>query len=159
MVLEAGERPLRARLELALEQDVADHPPRSGDRVERQEADARQLLTALVTVVTAEQLIAPAHGQEGGAGPGCLSQRRPERGELRCDQRLLAILAAADVEEVVLPVPNLGARAQGPHLELIAAPGGPALEHGDVAAVGVDVEVIREQMADDQRSHGQNATA
>ena len=54
VVLEPGERPLRARLEFAFEEDVPDHPPRPGDRVKRQEADARELLTALVTVVTAE---------------------------------------------------------------------------------------------------------
>ena len=54
MILEAGERLLRARLELALEQNVADHPPSPRDGVEWQEADTRQLFAALVAVVTAE---------------------------------------------------------------------------------------------------------
>ena len=43
VVLEAGERAPLAGLELALEQDVADHPPLAGDRVQREQADARQL--------------------------------------------------------------------------------------------------------------------
>ena len=39
-----GQRPPLARLELALEQHVADHAPLAGDRLEREEPDARQLL-------------------------------------------------------------------------------------------------------------------
>ena len=44
VVLEAGQRAPLAGLELALEQDVADHPPLAGDRVQRKQADARQLV-------------------------------------------------------------------------------------------------------------------
>src|SRR5262249_56889334 len=40
MVLEAGERPLLPGLELALDQDVADHPPLACDGLEGEEADA-----------------------------------------------------------------------------------------------------------------------
>ena len=43
VVLEARERAPHAGLELALEQDVADHPPLAGDRLEREEPDAGQL--------------------------------------------------------------------------------------------------------------------
>src|SRR3954464_3902905 len=68
MVLEAGERPLRARLQLALEQHGADHPARSRNGVERQQADAGQLLAALVAVETAKQLVAAADGEECGSG-------------------------------------------------------------------------------------------
>ena len=37
VVLEAGQRARLAGLELALEQDVADHPPLAGDGVQRQQ--------------------------------------------------------------------------------------------------------------------------
>src|SRR5207244_3447523 len=43
MVLEPCERPRPARLELALEQHVADHPPLPCDRVVVEEADAGEL--------------------------------------------------------------------------------------------------------------------
>ena len=43
VVLEPGERAPVAGAELALEQHVADHPPLAGDRVKREQADARQL--------------------------------------------------------------------------------------------------------------------
>ena len=39
------------------------------------------------------------------------------------------------------------------HLELVPTPRGPALEHGDVAAVGVDVEVVRIEVADPNGGH------
>src|SRR5262249_45092811 len=67
VVLESGQRLLRGRLELALEQNVADHAPGAGDRVERQEADARQLLAALVAIEAAEQLVAATDGEEGSS--------------------------------------------------------------------------------------------
>src|SRR5262249_9867892 len=40
MILEARERPPHARLELALEQDVSDHPFLPRDCLQRKEADA-----------------------------------------------------------------------------------------------------------------------
>src|SRR5262249_17252224 len=149
MVLETGERPLDPGLQLAREQDVADHPPLAGDGVERQQADARQLVAALVAVEPPEQLVAAADGEGGRARGDRGLQRRAKGGERRGDQLLLAILAAADVEEVVLAGLNDAARAERPHLELVAAPGGTTSEDGDVRAVGVDVQVVREQVADD----------
>src|SRR2546425_5655222 len=67
VVLEAGERPLRAGLELAFEQDVADHPPGPGNGVEWQQADSGLLLAALVAVEASQQLIPTAHGEKGRA--------------------------------------------------------------------------------------------
>ena len=54
MVLEAGERPPLTRLELALQQHVADHPPLAGDRVQREEPDPGKLLAAPVAVEVPE---------------------------------------------------------------------------------------------------------
>ena len=48
-----------------------------------------------------EQLVAAAHGEQRRAAVDRLADRRALRGEIRRDQRLLAILAAADVEQVV----------------------------------------------------------
>src|SRR3954470_23775795 len=60
VVLEAGERAPLARLERALEQDVADHPALAGDRVQRQQAHTGQLVAALVAVDVPEELISAA---------------------------------------------------------------------------------------------------
>ena len=43
VVLESGDRPTVARLELALEQHVTDHPPVAGHRMERKHPRAGQL--------------------------------------------------------------------------------------------------------------------
>ena len=102
VVLEAGERPALAGLELALEQDVADHPPLARDRLVREEPDAGHVDAVAVAVAAAEQLVAAADGEHGGAARDRLLDCVSLRGEIRRDQRLLAILAAADVEEVVL---------------------------------------------------------
>jgi hypothetical protein len=61
---------------------------------------------------------------------------------------LLPILPAADVEEVVGGEVERRADAHRLDVELVAARGGAALEDRDVAAVGVDVQVLRIQMAD-----------
>src|SRR4029078_3073515 len=45
VVLEAGQRARLAGLELAFEQDVADHPPLARDRVEREAPHHRALAT------------------------------------------------------------------------------------------------------------------
>src|SRR5262245_32392802 len=50
MVLEAGKRLDKARLELALEEHVADHPALAGDRLEREEAHSRHVLAVEAAV-------------------------------------------------------------------------------------------------------------
>ena len=64
-------------------------------------AGARHPRAVAAAVAATEQLIAAADGEQRGA-----RRRRPRRcvaarGEVGCDERLLPILAAADVEEVV----------------------------------------------------------
>ena len=64
----SSERPPHAGLELALEENVPDHPRGVGrDRVERKQADAGLLFAPLVAVEATEQLVAAADGEEGGA--------------------------------------------------------------------------------------------
>src|SRR5215210_7167584 len=67
VVLEAGERPPPAGLELALEQDVADEAPVAGDRLVRKEPDAGELAAGVPGVAPAEQLVAAADREHGGS--------------------------------------------------------------------------------------------
>src|SRR5262249_60217077 len=64
VVLEPGQRAALTRLELALEQHVADHPSLARDGVQREQAHAGQLVAALVAVEAAEKLVAAGDGQE-----------------------------------------------------------------------------------------------
>ena len=129
-----------------LEQHVADHPPLARDRLERQEADARHVLAVEAAVAAAEQLVAAAHGEERGAtAEHGLLQRLRLRGEVLGHEQLLAVLAAADVVEVVRAGDDRVVHAERGHVELVPAPGRAAREHGDVAAVGIDVEVVRDR--------------
>ena len=57
----------RSRFKLTLEQDVTDHPPLAGHRVQRKEADAGQLGSGPVAVELSEQLVAAADREQGGA--------------------------------------------------------------------------------------------
>ena len=98
VVLESGERPAGP---LAVEQDVADHAALARDRVEREEADPGQLDAVAVAVVATEQLVAAADGEDGRAAGNSLVHGVRLRGEVDRDERLLAILAAADVQQVV----------------------------------------------------------
>jgi hypothetical protein len=61
---------------------------------------------------------------------------------------LLAILASADVEEIVGRGVENVSHADRSHLELVTAQGRPPSEHRDVPAVCVDVEVFRVEVAD-----------
>ena len=123
VVLEAGERLAVARLELALEQHVADHPPLAGDGLERQEPDARHVLAVEAAVAAAEQLVAAAHREQRGAAvDDRLDQRLRLRREVLGDEELLAVLAAADVVEVVRAGDDRVVHPDRRHVELVAAP-------------------------------------
>ena len=100
------------------------------------------------TVAAAEQLVAAADGQQRRAAGDGLRDRRPLGDEIGGDQRLLAVLAAADVEEIVLagvdasPTEMAGTSSSWPRSAARR------VEHGDVAAIGVDVEVLGIEVAD-----------
>ena len=82
------------------------------------------------------------------AGGDRLTKRLAVGGERGRNELLLAVLPAADVVEVVRARPKRVAGADRLHLELVPPPGRTAGENGDVPAVGVDVQVIREQVSD-----------
>ena len=101
VVLEAGEHP-RAPAEVDLDGDVADQPRAVlADGLEVDQADAGQPLTSEFVGV-AEQLVAAADGEDHLSGGRRGVQRVALDGrQILGAQRLVAVLAAADVEEVV----------------------------------------------------------
>jgi hypothetical protein len=153
VVLEARERPANARLELAVEEAVADHPALARDRLQRKEPRAGQLRATPAAIETAEELVPAAHRQQRRTGADSLTQSLTSRREVRSDELLLAVLAAADVEEVVLTGPQLVADTDRFDRELQPARRRPAFEDGNVAPVGVDVQVLGVEMPDADRRH------
>src|SRR5439155_7675955 len=148
VVLESGERLPVARIELALEQDVADHAAVAGDGLEREQADARHVLAMEAAIAAPEELVAAAHGEERSPAARRLQHLLGLRGQVLRDQELFAILPAADIQQIVRAGDYRLAHTDRPHDELVAAPGPAPLEHGDVAAVGVDVQVVRIEVPD-----------
>ena len=102
VVLEPGERPVLAR-KGALEQDIADHPPLARVGLQREHAGAREVAAVAVAVEAAEELVAAADGERRGAAGDPLAKPFALRSQVVCDQRLLSVLSAADVVEVVSP--------------------------------------------------------
>jgi hypothetical protein len=153
VILEPGERQPLSRLELALDQDVADHAAVAGNGLEGEEADAGHVLAVETAVSPAEELIAAADGKHGGALRNRLVQRVRLVHEILGNEELLPVLPAADVIEVVLSRSDRVVDAQRRHLELVAPPRCALFEHGDVAPVGVDVEVIRIKVPDPDDGH------
>src|SRR5690348_5462961 len=88
VVLEAGQGLTGPR---ALEKHVADHAALAGDRVERKQPDPRELHAGDVAVVSPEQLIPAAHGEERGAALDRLAERLALRRQVVCDELLFAI--------------------------------------------------------------------
>jgi hypothetical protein len=60
VVLEAGHGPTLSRHELAVEQDVADHPPFARHGVVGEEADTGERLTVPVDIAATEELVPAA---------------------------------------------------------------------------------------------------
>src|SRR5438094_1178308 len=121
VVLEARERTAHAGLELALQQDVADHAGFAGDGVEWEDADARQVGAVKIAVRPPEELVSPADREQGRAGRRRFANTVRLFDQVLCDQRLLAVLAAADVEQIMLAWIQRVSDGDGPHLELVAA--------------------------------------
>ncbi len=153
MVLEPGDH-TRAAAEVGLDGAVADQPgPLLAHRPQVDQPDPGQLLAAHLVVV-AEQLVAAADGQhDGAAARGGVERVALGGGHVVGDRGLVAVLAAADVEEVVGVGVERVAEAGGGELEAEPAPLAARAEHGDVAAVGVDVHQVGVEAADPQSRH------
>ena len=148
VVLEARDRRADRLGERALEQNVADHPPLPSDRLVREERRPGHPGAVAAPVAPSEELVATADRQQRGTAVDGCADRLSALGEVRRDHRLLAILAAADVEEVVRPVERRRAERDRCDDELMAPRGGATLEHGDVPPVGVDVQVCGIEVGD-----------
>ena len=95
-------------------------------------------------VAVAEQLVAAADGEQRGAvldGGGDRVALGAQH--VLGDEHLVAVLAAADVDQVVLGRVEAVARAGGRVAEGDAPPLAAALQEEDVAAVRVDVHLLR----------------
>jgi hypothetical protein len=149
VVLEAGKRSSDPGLELALEQYVTDHASFPRDRVEREQSDAGQLCPVEVSVRAPEQLVAAADCEHRGSAVHSPTHVFRLRGQILRDQGLLAVLAASDVQQIVLIRPQRIADRDSPHLKVVAPPRRAAGKDRDVAAIGIDVEVVRIEMPDD----------
>ena len=150
MILEAGKRVLHSRVELALEKDVADHPLLARHGLEWEKTDSRETGAAEVSIRTTEELVPAANREHRGAARcGSKHALRLPR-EIARNERLLAVLSAAHVQEVVLAGPHGDADTQLLDVQLVTAPRGAPREHRDVAAVRVDVQVIGIEMPDAQ---------
>ena len=74
VVLETGQRPANARLELAFEQAVADHAPLAGHRLQREDPRP-ELRAGSAPVEAAEELVAAADREHRRAGADRLRDR------------------------------------------------------------------------------------
>ena len=121
VVLEPGDRRRDAVAEVGLEQHVADQPLLAGERLVREDACARHPRAVAAAVAAPEQLVAAADGEHRRAGLDRAAQVVAPRREIGRDQRLLAVLAAADVDEVERPRLERVAGLDAGHLERVAA--------------------------------------
>ncbi len=116
--------------------------------MQREDAGAGLLASRAVAVVPAQQLVAAAHGEGDSAARHGLGQRRPAPCQIRRDERLLTVLAAADVEEVGVGGERVP-QADLVHVEIDAVALRTARQDREVAAIGVDVQVVGIQMRED----------
>ena len=128
--------------------DVSDHARVPGHGLVWKEPHALEPGPVPPAIPAAEQLIAAADREERDAVLHGLPDRVTARREVRRDHRLLAILAAAHVEEVVRRETGLRPTLTSSTPSSWPRAASTALEHGDVAAVRVDVEVLGIEMAD-----------
>ena len=131
-----------------LEQHVADQAPVPGDRFEREDAGARHQRAVAAAIAAPEQLVAAAYGEECGPRLDGSAESSATGGEIGRDERLLAILPAADVDQVERRRVQLVTRLDSGHLEGMTAQRRAADEDCDVAAVGIDVEIVRIEVGD-----------
>src|SRR5581483_34427 len=143
VVLEAGQHP-RPGAEVRLDRDVSDQA-RAGLAHGLEVGEAQALDPALAELVAvAEELVAAADGQEHGAVRGGRRDRLAlGPPHVLGHQRLVAVLPAADVEQVVGRWVEALAGARRGVREADPAPFAAAAQEDDVAAVGVDVHLLR----------------
>ena len=104
----------------------------------------------VAAVDVAEQLVAAAHGEQRRAVRDRARELCAVALQVVGDQQLVAILAAAEQEEVDLGGVELLRRTQRALDELDPAPCAALAQHEHVPAVGVDREVLGVELAEDE---------
>ena len=102
-----------------------------------------------VTVGAPEELVPAADCEQRGAAGNGLAHPVGLCNEILGDERLFAVLAAAHIEKIVLARMERLSDGNGAHFELVPAPRRAPRQHCDVAAVRVDVQVVRVEVPDD----------
>jgi hypothetical protein len=143
VVFETDQRVGREIDDIGVDHDISDETALAGIGGDVDEADARESFALGGHVVVAKELIATAHCQHDGAiRDRALERRLLVLDEVFVDQRLLAVLAAAEEKHVDLVHVPGGATPELDEAGFEVAPLG-ALEQGeDVAAVAVDVHEV-----------------
>src|SRR5216683_3932028 len=148
VVLETDQGRGRDVGEIGVDDDIADESALASLGADVDQADAGESLAVAGLVVVAEELVAAADGEDPCAGGDrTLEGRLLMLDEVFVHERLLAVLPAAEEEDVDL-VHTLGrAATELDEARLVVAPFG-ALEKGeDVAPIAVDVHEVGVQPA------------
>src|SRR5207247_7662662 len=149
VVLETDERARGQAFDARQHDHVADEAllPRLRGHID--ESDAVETLAVRGLVVVAEELVAPAHGEDLRAAADRVLQRLLlELLEVVVDQGLLAVLPAAEEEDVDVVHADDRSALQLHDPGLQPSPLGAAEQGEDVAAVAVDVHQVRVEPAD-----------
>jgi hypothetical protein len=121
MVLETSELVPISRLELAVEENVSDHAGGAGDRLVGEKAHAGQEGSVTASIPATEQLVAAADREQRRSARDYIPNVVAFRGQIRCNQSLLAVLATTDVQEIVRAGPNEIVEPDRLDLELVTA--------------------------------------
>jgi len=149
VVFETDERLGVERFDLGVDDDVADEALLAGLRAYVDHSDAGKFFALGGLVVVAEQLVAAAHREDHRpVVHRLLEWRLLELEQIFVDERLLAVLAAAEKEDVDLLHPLDGAAAELDQFGVEASPLGALEQREDVAAVAVDVHQVGVEPAD-----------
>jgi hypothetical protein len=97
-------------------------------------------------------LVAAANPEHDCAVGSCLDKRVSfEFEQVGCAAALILVLAASEVEQIEAPGIDLIADPNRRHIAADRAPAAAILEHGDVASVGIDVQLIGVEGRDSKR--------
>lgn len=112
-----------------------------------EEPDTGQIEPPQVEIAAAEELVATANGENGRAACHRRFHSSGLSRQIACDERLLTILATADVEQIVRTGSHLVVETDRLDCELVPSERRAPIEYGDVASVGVDVEIVGIQVS------------
>src|SRR5438132_8089444 len=161
MVLEADQRPSLA-VQVGFDEHVANVPLWAGHAADVKQTGAGQLLTLDGGVALAQQLIAAADRQQRRAVfDGLADSLAFLTQEIGRDHRLLAILAAAEEDQVCLGRIERVSQGQLLDFELDTPPLRSTPERQHVAAIAIDAHQVRVEVNEPNlpRSHARTRSA